>query len=67
MVIAETVGVGFTVIVKLCGLPLQPLATGVTVMVAVTTLLPPFNAVNAGILPVPEAARFMLLLLFVQL
>ena len=67
MVIAETVGVGLTIIVKLCELPLQPLATGVAVTVEITATLPLFNAVNAGISPVPEATRFMLLLLFVQL
>ena len=63
----ETVGVGLTMIVKVVGVPGQPFATGVTVMVAVTALAPAFVAVNAAILPVPLAAKPMLGVLFVQL
>ena len=67
LVTDETVGVGFTVIVKLCGLPLQPLATGVTVIVPVVATVPLFKAVNEAIVPVPVVASPILPLLFVQL
>ena len=63
----ETVGAGFTIIVKLCRLPVQPLATGVAVMVAVVATVPLFKAVNEPIVPVPIVASPMLPLLFVQL
>jgi len=45
--------------VKVPGIPLQalPAAEGVTVMVAVTALLPLFTATNDGMSPVPLAAR----------
>ena len=59
-------GVGFTVIVKVIGVPAQPPATGVTVMVAVTGDAPALTAVNDAMLPVPLAARPMLAVLFVQ-
>jgi hypothetical protein len=68
--VAATVGAGFTVMVKLTGVPKQstppPLKTGVTVMVAKTGVLPALTGVNVGILPVPLAARPIVLLLFVQ-
>ena len=60
-------GVGFTVIVNVCGVPLHPLATGVTVIVATCIVAPAFVAVNDPMLPLPPAARPMLVLLFVQL
>jgi hypothetical protein len=60
-------GVGSTVIVVVIGVPVQPLATGVTVIVAVTGLVPVFTAVNVGIVPVPEAPNPIVVLLFVQL
>ena len=60
-------GVGFTVMVKLCAAPVQPLAVGVTVMVAVTGVVPVLMAVNDPMFPLPEAGRPMELLLFVQL
>jgi len=53
--------------VNVSGVPVHPLADGVTVMVAVTGTLPVLVAVNAGIFPVPLAARPMEVLLFVQL
>jgi hypothetical protein len=56
-----TTGVGFTVMVKLTGTPVQvvpPLvAVGVTVMVATTGAVPVLVAVNVPILPVPPEAR----------
>ena len=67
LAIAFTAGVGLTVIVKLTGPPPQPDADGVTVMVAVCTVLVVLVAVKLAILPVPDAARPMLVLLFVQL
>lgn len=66
-----TVGVGFTVIVNVTGAPVQltpPLVyVGVTVMVAVTEVLPLLMAVKAAMFPAPVALRPMLLLLLVQL
>ena len=64
---AVTVGLGFTVIVKVTGVPLHPFADGVTVIVEVTGLVPVFVAVNTGIFPEPLAPRPMVVLLFVQL
>jgi hypothetical protein len=64
---AFTVDVGFTVYVYVIGVPAQPFALGVTVIVAVTAVPPVLTAVNAGILPVPLAANPMLGALFVQL
>ena len=61
-----TVGAGFTVIVKVKGVPAQPLAVGVTVIVAITGTVPGFVAVNDGIVPLPLAARPMVGSLFVQ-
>ena len=62
-----TEGVGLTIIVNVVGVPEQPFATGVTVMVAVTALTPALIAVNAAILPVPIATKPMLGVVFVQL
>ena len=68
---AFTVGVGFTVIVNVVGVPVQvtPLLVyvGVTVIVATTGALVGLVAVKDAILPVPDAARPMLVLLLVQL
>lgn len=62
-----TLGVGFTVIVKLTDEPPQPVELGVTVIVAVCTVVVVLVAVKAAILPVPDAARPIPVLLFVQL
>ena len=60
--------VGFTVILKLDVVPVQPFAEGVTVTVAVAAVVPPLVAVNPGIgLPEPLAAKPIELLLFAQL
>ena len=64
---AETVGVGLTVIINVCAAPVQPLADGVTVIVAVIGALVAFVAVNDPILPVPDAARPIAGFEFVQL
>jgi hypothetical protein len=64
---SATLGVGLTVMVKLCAIPAQPLAEGVTVIVAVTGALVKLIAVKDEIFPVPLAARPMVVLLFVQL
>ena len=62
-----TVGVGFTVSVKLCVRPLQPFADGNTVIVAVTGTVPLLVTVNDGmLLPVPVNARPIVLLVFVH-
>lgn len=63
---AVTVGVGFTVKVKTISGPTQPLDVGVTVIVAVTGVVPALMAVNEGRPPGPLAARPMVVLLFVQ-
>ena len=56
MATAFTVGVGLTVIVNDNGVPTQPFAVGVTVIVAMTGTVPTFVAVNGRIGPVPFAA-----------
>jgi len=60
-------GVGLTVIVNVCAAPGHPAADGVTVIVAVTGALVKLIAVNAGIFPLPLAAKPIAVLLFVQL
>ena len=62
-----TVGVGLTVMVKVCGVPGQPLADGVTVIVAVNGVPPVLTAVNAAMFPVPDAANPIEVVLLVQL
>lgn len=53
--------------VKLLAVPAQPAADGVTVMVAVCTVLVVLVAMKDAILPVPDAARPIEVLLLVQL
>ncbi len=72
MALIETAGVGFTVIVKDCGVPVHILGDvpveGVTVMVAVMGAFVVFVAGKEEIiLPVPELANPVAVLLFVQL
>ena len=68
LAIAFTDGVGFTVMVKLTGPPVQADGDdGVTVMVAVIGAAVVLVATKLGILPVPDAANPMAVLLFVQL
>ena len=57
----STVGVGLTVIVKFFDGPAQPLAVGVTVMVATTLVVPLLVAVKPAMLPLPLAAKQELL------
>ena len=52
-----TVGVGFTVMVKVIAGPTHPFAVGVTVMVATTGAVPVLVAVNDGMFPAPLAAK----------
>jgi hypothetical protein len=61
------VGDGFTVNEKLCAGPMQVSATGVTVTVATTGVVPLLTAVKDAMSPAPLAARPMEVLLFVQL
>ena len=65
--IAVKTGEGLTIIVKACGVPVQLFAVGVTVIVAVIVTVVVFVATNAGMLPVPVAAKPMVLLLHDQL
>ena len=51
-----TAGVGFTMILKLPAVPVQALASGVTVMIPVSGILLVLVAVKLAILPVPVAA-----------
>ena len=63
-------GDGFTVMVNVCDVPVQVIPSvtlGVTVMVAVTGVLPVLIAVKVDISPVPIAASPMEGLSFVQL
>ncbi len=63
-----TAGVGLTVMVKLCGMPVHPLAVGVTVIVAITGAVVLLITVKlAMLLSVPLAARPMVVSEFVQL
>ena len=59
-----TDGVGFTVIVKVAGVPVQLLAEGVTLIVAVTGVDPVLPAMKEGRSPVPEAGSPMEVLSF---
>jgi len=62
-----TVGVGLTVMVKDVGFPMQELAVGVMVMVAVTgEVLALVTEKEGRLLPLPEAARPIPGLLFDQ-
>lgn len=67
----DTFGVGFTVIVNVCGAPVhvtEPLVKlGVTVMVAVTGVVPVFVAVKEAMFPVPVAGSPMPVAELVQL
>jgi hypothetical protein len=56
-----------TVIVKVCGVPVQPFTVGVTVMVAITGAAPGLIAANAAMFPLPLAASPIEGVLFTQL
>ena len=62
-----TIGVGFTVIVNVIVGPGQPLAIGVTVMVATSGALVALVAMNDGMSPEPAGARPIAGVLLVQL
>ena len=53
LLIALTVAVGLTVMVKVVGVPIQPLMVAVTVIIAVTGLLPEFVVIYDSIFPIP--------------
>jgi len=65
--IAETVGVGLTVMVKVWAALVQPLLVAVTLKLPAIGELPELVAVNAAILPVPDVVVPMAALLLVQL
>ena len=52
-----TITTGFTVILKTAGVPVHPLAEGVTTKVAFTGAVPVFEAKKAGIFPFPECGN----------
>jgi hypothetical protein len=62
-----TLGLGNTRMPKFWDVPTQPLAVGVTVIVAVTEEVPLLAAIKDAILPAPVAASPMDMVLFVQL
>lgn len=62
-----TVASGLTVIVNVFAGPEQPLSDGVTVIVAVKTVVPVLVSVNGFIFSVPNVASPIAVLLFVQL
>ena len=66
LILTKGTNVGLTVRVNGIGDPAQPLALGVTVMVAVMGVEPELVAVKEGIFPLPFAASPTAVLLFVQ-
>jgi len=62
-----TEGAGFTVMVNICAMPKQPFTSGVTIIVAVTGVMPVFIALNDVILLAPLAASPIDGVLFTQL
>jgi len=66
LLIELTVAVGLTVTVNVKGVPVHPLAVGVTVIVAVIGDVVAFVAVKEGTLPDPLPASPIAVLLFVQ-
>lgn len=60
-------GLGVTVIVNVCGVPVQPPKDGVTDIVEVIGAPVPLIPMNEAIFPEPLAARPILVLVFVQL
>ena len=62
-----TVVVGYTVMLKLSGVPTQPLAVGVTVMVATSVEVVLLVATKEAMFPFPLAAKPIEGLLFDQL
>jgi len=64
---AFTVASGSTVIVNFFGVPKQPLREGVTVIVAVKTVVPAFVSVNGFMFPEPVKGSPIFVLLFAQL
>lgn len=64
---AFTVAVGFTVILKLVGVDVQPPLDGVTTIVPVIGDAVPLVAVKLPILPLPDDPRPIAVLVFVQL
>ena len=64
---AGITGLGFTEIVNTCGVPEQPLAVGVTVIVPTMGALVVLVVVKMAMLPAPLAAKPIPVLLLVQL
>ena len=65
--VAELItGKGFTVILYVTALPVQPFKVGVIVMVAVIAAFVPFVAVKPGTFPVPGFPKPIAVLSFVQ-
>lgn len=62
-----TVGIGFTVMVNVCAVPVHPASVGVTVIVATTGVVPALVAVKDAMLPLPLAASPIDGVLLVQL
>jgi hypothetical protein len=62
----STSGTGFTVMVKVIGVPTHPLVVGVTVMVPDMGAVPVLAVVNEGRLPIPLAPNPILILSLAQ-
>jgi hypothetical protein len=67
LVTALTVGIGFTVIEKLCGVPGQEFTVGVTEITPVTGEVPLFIALKEAMLPTPDVPIPIVELVFDQL
>ena len=63
----DTIGFAFIVMVNVLAFPVHPLSVGITVIIPLILLVVELLAVKEGILPLPEAARPMLVFEFVQL
>lgn len=66
MATAFTVGVGFTCISNVVGVPVHPFADGVTVTVDVMAVVPVFVAVKEAMLPIPVPLSPVAVLLLAQ-
>ena len=64
---AESEGVGLTVRVKFCAVPLQPLAAGITLMLPEIGLVPLLVPMKLAIVPLPAAAKPIAVLVLLQL
>ena len=67
LVISSTVGVGFTDILKVNGVPSQPAKIGVTLIFAVKIVVPEFMVLKVGKFPFPPEPKPIAILSFSHL